>query len=465
MRKTKLEPGCTEIGIIKDHSDSSHSIVGMLSASEEASPVIRMPYLTAGFFGPSPGAGQFKRIAEWFSSEVFPSHLSFDAGDLRVQLFGCRFSSRRESMDGESTSTAIMTPEVTVVSSENNQSQEPLLFQELSSSVDGLLQWSALRAVSYKPDQQEDGLVRSFSITATTMDAITWRAGAAELSLDIRWLGRPDVTFSSATLPTTSQAMIETSTWLTTAFDEPQLIEVHLEKQRDLVALLLLVYGAPIRFRQHRTSDDRFGAQSHVVYARTWRQHHEELKRPNGYQEPVFRLKDIGVAGLERWYSKDKRWRRAVSPLYGLLQRDSYVVEDVAIAALISLEASGQLIEEPIVPPTKLPPLATHVYQCLSHINLDWEKMPFDQIRLSLALARNYNDVKHFDRGDFPEPEVTHALGSFALYVARYVILSVASERIVENHLKSSSSQGFLRSKDRLKHLNIDDKGIATWRD
>lgn len=435
----------------------------MLTASVDAPPTVRTPYLADGFFGPSSGAGQFKRISEWFSSGVFPTHLSFDAGELQVQLFGFRFSSQRESMDGESTSMATMTPEVSVVSNVKNQSQEPLLLRELSSSVDGLLQWSALRGVSYKPDLGENGRVRAFSITATTAQPIAWRSNEAELSLDSHWTGKPDATFSSAALPTTSQAMIETSTWFTTAFEEPQPIEVHLEKQRDLVALLLLVYGAPIRFRQHQTSDERFGDKSHVVYARTWRQHHEDLKKPNLYQEPVSRMNGIGIEGLERWYSKDKKWRRAVSPLYGLLQRDSYVVEDRAIAALISIEASGQLIDESGAPPEKLSPTAAHVYRCLSYLKFDWEKMPFDQVRLSRALARNYNDVKHFDRGDFPEPAVTHALGSFALYVARYVALSVASQEAVQKHLEASS-QGFLRSKDRLKRLIIDDTGLATWR-
>ena len=278
MRQTRLEANFAELGIIKDHLDSSHSIVGMLSASEDASPNVRMPYLADGLFGPAAGAGQFRRINEWFSSENFPTHLSFDAGELQVQLFGCRFSSRRESMDGEATSMATMTPEVTVVSSEKKQPEGPLLFRELSSAIDGVRQWSALRSVFWKPELDEHGKVRSFSITARTMEPTTWRADLAELSFDIEWRGKPSITLSSTALPTTGQAMIETSVWFSTVFEEPQPIEVHLHKQRDLLALLVLVYGAPIRIRQHRTSDDRFGAKSHVAYSKTWHQHHEELR-------------------------------------------------------------------------------------------------------------------------------------------------------------------------------------------
>ena len=296
------------------------------------------------------------------------------------------------------------------------------------------------------------------------MEPTTWQADAAELSLDIEWHGKPSVTLSSAALPTTGQAMIETSVWFSTEFKEPQPIEVHLQKQRDLVALLVLVYGAPIRFRQHRTSDERFGEKSHVVYSKTWHQHHEELKHPDRYKDPVFRLEDVGVEGLERWHSKDERWQRAVTPLYGLLQREGVGVEDVAIAALISLEASGQLIEEIRKPPKELGGIAAHVYTSLSYLELDWTTMPFDQVRLARALATNYNEVKHFDRGDFPEPAVTNVLGSFALHVARYVVLGTASKDAALKHLHSSP-QGFLQSKNRLESLNIDERGNATWRD
>ncbi|QHK22554.1 hypothetical protein GU243_23605 (plasmid) [Pseudarthrobacter psychrotolerans] len=179
-------------------------------------------------------------------------------------------------------------------------------------------------------------------------------------------------------------------------------------------------------------------------------------------------MADIGVEGLNQWSGKNRRWDRAVNPLLGLLQRDSFVVEDIAIAAMISLEASGQLIGavegEDVTYHRGRPILATQAYRCLSHVELDWEKMPFDQPRLAKALAGNYNDVKHFDRGEFPDPAVTYALGSFALFIARLVALKVASPEAVDGYLKPWP-QDLHRAIERLKGIEIDERGKATLND
>lgn len=179
-------------------------------------------------------------------------------------------------------------------------------------------------------------------------------------------------------------------------------------------------------------------------------------------------MPDIGVDGLNRWSGKERRWDRAINPLLGLLQRDRFVVEDIAIAAMISLEASGEILgkvegEEVTYRRGKVI-TATRPFRCLSHLKLDWETMPFNQERLAKAMANNYNDIKHFDRGEFPEPEVTHALGNFALLVARLVVLNIASTEAVEGHL-SAEPQSLQRAIELLRGLEIDERGTVSFKD
>ncbi|QHK22553.1 hypothetical protein GU243_23600 (plasmid) [Pseudarthrobacter psychrotolerans] len=270
MRKTKLEAGCNEIGIIYDGDDDAPSVVGLLHATADSPPGVRMPYISPGVFGDTPGVEQFSTINEWFSTENFPEHLAFDAGDLKVQLFGCRFRSRRESIMGTATSVATMAPEVVIVSDEDVQLTEPLRLREMTSSIDALLQWSGIRRTSFDYERTKEGRIKSFAIRATTGDPITWQSGEVQLSIDSHWKGTPS-SASSKALTAKDSAGIESSTWLTSTFEEPKAIREHLIKQRELVSLLVLVYGAPIRFREHLTSDERFGSRSQLVYTHTWR--------------------------------------------------------------------------------------------------------------------------------------------------------------------------------------------------
>lgn len=471
MNRIRLEAGCNEIGIIYDGVEDAPSVVAMLHAAADSPPSVRMPYISPGFFGDASGVEQFSTINEWFSTEKFPVQLSFDAGDLKVQLFGCRFSSKTESIMGTATSVGTMAPEVAIVSGDTADvahRTEPLRLREMTSSIDTLLQWSGIRSTSFEYQRTKEGRVKSFAIRATTVEPVEWQSREAKLSVESYWKGTPGSALSGKGLEGKHSASIESSTWLTSRFEEPRTVREHLTQQRGFVALLVLIYGAPIRFREHLTSDEPFGARSHLVYAHTWREHHQELKNTNLYEQPVFRMTDIGVDGLNRWSGKDGRWDRAINPLLGLLQRDRFVVEDIAIAAMISLEASGEILGkvegEEVTYRKGRPITATRPYRCLSNLMLDWETMPFDQERLAKAMANNYNDIKHFDRGEFPEPEVTHALGNFALLVARLVVLNVASMEAVEAHLKAGP-QNLHRAIELLKGLEIDEQGTASFKD
>ena len=66
---------------------------------------------------------------------------------------------------------------------------------------------------------------------------------------------------------------------------------------------------------------------------------------------------------------------------------------------------------------------ATYVYRCLDAI--DVRSGHRDRIGLARAIANNYNDVKHYDRGDFPDHDESYIVSEVNQLIVRLLAIHV----------------------------------------
>ena len=69
------------------------------------------------------------------------------------------------------------------------------------------------------------------------------------------------------------------------------------------------------------------------------------------------------------------------------------------------------------------PITSTYVFRALAAVNLDWSDVAASPLALARAIANNYNDVKHPERGPMPPAEHTYVAGKIALLVVRLLAL------------------------------------------
>jgi hypothetical protein len=65
------------------------------------------------------------------------------------------------------------------------------------------------------------------------------------------------------------------------------------------------------------------------------------------------------------------------------------------------------------------------VYRCLDALDVLWPERIRDRVGLARAIANNYNDVKHYDRGDFPEHSETYAVSEINQMIVRLLAIYI----------------------------------------
>lgn len=236
---------------------------------------------------------------------------------------------------------------------------------------------------------------------------------------------------------------IADGTVLVTRFPSPRPFSDHLAEQRKVANLLTLVSGAPINFRQHKVAASSIVTLSvgGTVLAHprvplfsvdTVRDFSQPPPGKDDLKGFLSHFADVGAAGMTRWAREHERWKRFILPAVGVLGRKGAFVEDVIVSLSMSIEAAGQIIgaragEEETHHRGKAT-TATNVYRCLHALGVEWGDFATDNVALARAVAKAYNDIKHFDRGEFPEPDVSHLVSVIARYIVRLLALYIIDE-------------------------------------
>jgi hypothetical protein len=173
----------------------------------------------------------------------------------------------------------------------------------------------------------------------------------------------------------------------------------------------------------------------------------------------------IGAEGMRLWHENYDTWKRVIQPTESALSRPGAVLENIVISACMSIEAAGSLIgsvqgEADTYARTGRPTTATYVFRCLARLGLKWQEAAESVTGLARAVANNYNTIKHYDRGEFPDLIQTYLIGQVAMTTVRLLATNLIdpSGQLVRNY-EVDPSFGELKGEFEAQDIFIDSAG------
>ncbi|MFD3870366.1 hypothetical protein [Streptomyces sp. NPDC058623] len=410
-------------GILIDEIDGTPYLAATLRLDENAGIRVEIPYID------SPGVRQFDATVQWFQSEQPPGNLLLTSLDGDVSLFDCRYAGHTVNYPRGIGLGKVM-PSNVVLGRRDGDFHEPLKVKELRSQIDGLIEWTGFGAIERTHGTDDTGVVKKVTIEVAALSEISWRQGSAVMRLGGNW--NLD--------PAPNRITVSENTSLISSFEDPQTIEVHLAEHRKVAALLSFIFGCAIFFRRHDVRDSRFNRKTlnrkvvevpffQLISRDTVKEHAKPRPVQGSLARPICEFGALSSKGLEEWARKYDDWSRFIHPAVSALNRPGAILENLVVNAAMSMEAAGGLIG-PVVgevaAPNGKPITATYMFRCLVESGWDWSDLCDSTVGLARAIANNYNTIKHFDRGHFPDPTETYLISSIASLVVRMLAIRAA---------------------------------------
>lgn len=445
MGVKQLEFGDSLSGLLVDGIAGTPYVGATIRMTRDRGIVVEVPYL------PDRGTGQFDHVQAWFDSQTPPTNMLLLTHEGPISLFDITWSGYSKVFGGIRTSVGSLRPTFTVLGHRDGELTDELHVTEMHSWLDGLNEWSGLSSVEtdYKTDDQ--ARVQSMTIKLEVKTNFSWKQGTATMSLRAGWLHTPEQNGYDR------KTVIHDNVAIASSFvSEKASFQDHFAEHRKVAALMTFLFGRQLSFRKHSIRDDSFALRAggkvystpltEVIWSGTYRERTREVPSSKQLQNPIASLQQIGVEGLERWASCYEPWKRFILPSASVLGRKGAFIEEIITSTSMSMEAAGGLIGERLgegATYTKgkkpKPTTATYVYRCLDALAVCWPEGLGDRVRLSRAIANSYNDVKHYDRGDFPEHDEGHVVSEINKMIVRLLAVYVAgrADCILEPYRKS----------------------------
>ncbi|MGC7150908.1 hypothetical protein [Paenarthrobacter ureafaciens] len=444
--------GDTVPGLVIDNVEDTPYVTGMLSFEELKGVSLLVPFIN--------NTPQFSSVKGWVRGGRPPSNLQLITDSGRFTLYGCRTSGSSLNFGGHGFSNVKITPQEMVYKDRDGDFDDALEVTELRSRIDGLTEWTDMGATSYSFVGDEKNRVQKISVEVESPAPLVWQHGDVTFELSTDWAVDEE------------KPGFRVREWvcLTTKFETSRPCSEHFAEQRKVAALLTLMYGQAAVFRRHHIKDERFNSKvmtGKVVDVPFFEMLSEETMSdfwrplPGEMKNPLARASDVGGDGLRLWTEAFDRWERVIHPSAGTLRRPESYVEDHIVNASVSLEAAGHIIGEVADERDSWsrgkrpkPTTATYVFRALATVDLDWSDLAASPLDLARAIANNYNDVKHPERGPMPPTEHTYVAGKVALLVVRLLAL-----RLMEPDMKLVRAYGedwkFNQFKRQIVDMNI----------
>ena len=439
--------------------------VGATLRMNDAGVEIEVPYLP-GFVVP-----QFEHVDQWFRRMAPPENVLVHTREGNIVLYGCRWSGHSEPAGSRVGSGRFSATEA-LLHSRDVALSEPLTIRSCQSRADGLNQWSRVTAVDSEATRDEERRTNALDVRVKSPDPIEWQQGEATLRVRATWR------FEQRDDGHTRTHALEDNVVLESEWDEPREFFDHLVEQRKVIHLMVLLFGSPISFREHRVQDESIAAHlmsgevydhpwADLISSRTIRERTQPEAPVDKLAWPLLALEDVGEEGLARWASRYETWERFILPAVAIVGRRHRLAEDIVISTSMSLEAAGQLLGERQGENTThhrgRPTTATYVYRCLDFLGIRWGDYIHSQVGLARAVAANYNSVKHADRGGFPEHAETFLIGDVNQLLVRMIAASLTgrADEMLGRYRQGQELWGIKQRFDAYRIRIVDDRG--TW--
>jgi hypothetical protein len=325
---------------------------------------------------------------------------------------------------------------------------------EMQSRLDGLNEWSRLSAVSSDRETDEEDLIQSVTLLLHRDDGITWQQGDATMTVRAGWYYSPEQDGYGRKTIVDDNVHIES-----TFGSRPTPFWEHFVEQRKVANLMVFLFGRPLSFREHKLRDDLFASRmmdgrihahplTEIISRHTYQERRTEVPSKKDLGHPIAHMAQIGAEGLATWSEKYETWERFILPSVSVLGRPGRFIEDVVISTSMSMEAAGGILGECAGERVtwsrgriSRPTTATYVYRCLDALAVLWPERIRDRVGLSRAIANNYNDVKHFDRGEFPDHDESYVVSEVNQMVVRLLAIYITgrSEELLSSYREGNN--------------------------
>jgi hypothetical protein len=429
-----------------EHLDFDDSIAGLLVDGDPDSPYVggtlrmlrgrgvevQVPYLS------SHRSAQFASVDTWFSQQTPPKNMELYTPNGTLSLFDVTWGGHSENWGGVAASIGTLRPSEAVLRERDGDLAEPLEFRTLQSRLDGLSIWARAQAIMSDSTTDEEGRVQSVTYTLNGDELVAWDQGPLRMSLTSTWTTDPQTDGYAASNQLQDFVVLRSH-----VRDEGVVLPFwdHFVEHRKLATLLVFLFGRSISFREHHLQDERFAARMmggtvynhpfyEVVSRHTYRDREAPVPTKEALGRPLAYLPQIGAEGLAKWSEAYDAWNRFILPSSGVLGRTRPFIEDIVISTSMSIEAAGAILgrqagEDELWNGRGRTPTKVNAYRCLQYLELPLEVLG-DRVGLAIAIANNYNDVKHYDRGDFPEHGATFLVSRLNRLIVRLIALSLA---------------------------------------
>ncbi|MEU3494471.1 hypothetical protein ABZ747_13405 [Kitasatospora cineracea] len=420
-----LAPGEIVSGILVDGLDGTPYVPASLIYDVESGVRVEVPYLH------SPIADQFAQCASWFTGNSLPGNLLLLSPEGPISLFECRPSGHRFALPSGAAVGKIR-PAYAVMKERDGDLHSPFAVECFESEIDGALEWSRMTAISTVHGVDENGRLNSFLMEVKSPDVVSWEQGNATMELHFDW---------STSAPKGNFAVTERVV-LRSSFGEGMPPEDHLREHRKVASLLAMCFGYPVVARRYRVRDSRFTERSldgtsmgnpfvDVVVNRAHRDSLQPKPKREDLQLPFSDLQEIKAAGLKQWSDNYDKWARFILPSVSALGRRGAVIENIVVNSCMGLEAAGSIFgftdgEEVTRQSNGRETVSTYIFRCIVKSEVDIQGISTCAAGLARALANNYNTIKHYDRGQFPDATQTHLLGIISLIISRAISVGLA---------------------------------------
>ncbi|WP_412148793.1 hypothetical protein [Curtobacterium flaccumfaciens] len=432
MAIEKLTLGERLTGHLVDGVPDTPYQAAILVLSEQHGVRVEVPYVSYD------EAGQFKHVQEWFRDETTPTNLELHTAEGTVSFFGNRWTGRSENM-GRNVSLGKLSPAETVLASRDGSLADELRVQTVRSRLDGLNEWTRLSATTDERETDDAHRVQAVTYKLRSPEEVQWRHGDATLTLRAEWRVEEHTDGYNRAVELSDNVVLESQ------FDDgPRSFFDHFVEQRKVASLLVFLYGRQISFREHKVRDERFALRMmggrvyhhpfvELISERTVRERFRPVPSRTELGRAIAHLQQIGSEGLETWSEQYDSWSRFILPSAGVLSRKRAYIEDRVMSTSVSLEAAGEIIgerpgEDQTYNGRGRKTTSTNIYRCLDLLGLGWGKYVASNVGLARAIANNYNDVKHADRGEFPDSEQTYLVSSINTLLVRLVALHLTGK-------------------------------------